>query len=63
MTDVGRRFRFSRVIELVVELDENDVSDGHDNGESAEETAVLIAGCNPINEWSLGAIEMEELSS
>lgn len=62
MGDVGRRFRATRVIELDVVLDEADVADQIQHGETAYESAILIAGSTPIAEWSVIDENFQEVS-
>lgn len=59
-TDVGRKFLFTRVLELVVELDEYDVEHA-DADDTALEVATAIAGGVSMSDWSLVAGEEEEL--
>lgn len=60
-TDVGRTFLFTRVFELIVELDDGDVAAQGPN-ETAKETAEDIVRDIPIGDWSLVGGDCEEIS-
>lgn len=61
MTDVGRKFLVTRVLELVVELDEHDMS-AADPDDTADEVAIAIARSVPMSDWSLVDGDFEELT-
>ncbi len=60
MTDVGRRFIATRVLELDITLDDLDVADQEEAGETAYESAVIIAGSTPTDGWTVVCDEIEE---
>lgn len=61
MPDVGRRFLATRVFELIVELDADDVAAQGPN-ETALETAQDIIDGIPVSDWSLVGGDLEELT-
>lgn len=62
MSDVGKRFRATRTLELEITLDEGDVIDQIEHNENAWQSAVFIAGSTPSAEWSVVNDDVEELT-
>lgn len=60
--DVGRRFRATRILELDIQLSTDDVVDQIAAGESALESAHIIAGSTPDAQWTVMSNDVEELS-
>lgn len=61
MSDVGRRFHATRVLEMDIQLSAQDVEDQVLAGDTAEQSAALIAGSAPDNEWTIVNQEVREL--
>lgn len=59
--DVGRRFRATRVLALDIQLTEQDVADALAAGDTAEQSAEIIASLAPDSEWTLVHDDVVEL--